>query len=408
MIKTLFLKLTLALLLLSNLVIAQFKEGYIITNTNDTIFGLLKYEGAIQNSASCVFKKNENSFETIYKPFDIIGFRFKDSKYFISDKICIDNKLTPVFLEWLIKGEANILCYSPSDLDYRYFIKTVNDSLLELKNTSVTKTVDNKEYVIDKKEFIATLKIYLKDEPTLFSQIESMQWLDDKRLIKLSKDYHRLKCSNEECIVFEDKNRKYSINIAPSASFINTKVFLNNDNEEAIGLTSDFGYGINLKFTNSPTYSPKFSYNIGFMLHNLEYLYNAEVKYVNDFRIATIKYIHIPCQVQYKFINENNSFFMAGGPTINYRYNSEFYSNFLLNTLTEYFSYNLGIKKVQFGINAALGYEYHFTDKLYLNISYSTEYLFRFWGTYVSDSSFELVGAANISLYYNFRNKKEL
>jgi hypothetical protein len=383
---------------------AQYKEGYIITNTNDSISGLIKYEGAIKNSASCTFKNTVDDYETIYKPYDIVGFRFKDSKYFISDQILIDNKPTPVFLEWLIKGEANILCYSPKDLNIRYFIRVENDSLIELKNTSIAKTIDNREYQINKKEFIATLKNYLKDEPKLFSQIESIQSLDDKRLIELSKDYHSLKCSNEECIVFEDKNRKFLLHIAPTASYINTKAFLNSKNKESIGLTSDFGYGINLKFTNSPTLAPKFSYNIGFIFHNFEYLYNSEIKYVNDYRIASTKYIHIPCQVQYKILNQNNSFFISGGPTINFRYNFEFYDDLLINTLTEHYSYNLGFKPIQLGINAGLGYEYHFSDKFYLNISYSTEYLFRFWGTYVSDKSFELVGVANASIYYHFNS----
>ena len=143
---------------------AQFKEGYIITNINDTIYGYISFDGAAKNAFQCIFKEQpEGSLEN-YSPGEIQAFRFINSKYFSTDYIEIENTITPVFLEWLIRGEANVLSFTPENWQVRYFLKLQNDSLIELKNSSISKNIENNTYEYEKREYVGQLKYNFSDQ----------------------------------------------------------------------------------------------------------------------------------------------------------------------------------------------------------------------------------------------------
>ncbi len=386
---------------------AQFKEGYIITNDNDTVSGYINYKGPVKNTFTCEFAKTPEAKVETYTPGDIKAFRFIDSKYFTSDQIEIDSILTPVFLEWLIMGEASILSFTPSDLKIRYFIKTQNDSLIELKNTTVTKEIYGHRYEVDNHEYIGQLKIQLQDKPELFDEIERTPF-QAKSLIKVSKKYHNLKCPDEDCLIFEDKNRKYSIYIAPSVSFIASQYILNNGNEEAVKLAMSPGYGINIKFGKSPVLSPKFSFNLGASFYDITYEYDAFVSNVEDYTIARIKYVRIPLTVSYKILNKQFSPYFNTGLTANYRFNYQYYDTWLLNEITNQNTYNyddfdLDMKALQIGFNAGIGFAMDVNNKWSVDFLCSYEYLFRFFGGSVSEKSHLNNLVTSISVYYRLK-----
>lgn len=65
----------------------DFFEGYIIKNNNDTVYGLIKLGGFVQNAKECVFKKDPYSKTTKYFPSDLLGYKFIKGKYFVSEMI---------------------------------------------------------------------------------------------------------------------------------------------------------------------------------------------------------------------------------------------------------------------------------------------------------------------------------
>jgi hypothetical protein len=86
----------------------NFQPGYIITNSNDTILGFItKLENESFNK--CEFKKAYNQKVTTYLAGQIRAYRFEnDGKFFITKKIPVISGDSVRFLEYLIKGKANI------------------------------------------------------------------------------------------------------------------------------------------------------------------------------------------------------------------------------------------------------------------------------------------------------------
>ncbi len=382
---------------------AQYKEGYIITNNNDTISGFINYEGPAQNAFNCDFRKSENAATESYAPGEIKAFRFIDSKYFASDEIMIKETLTPVFLEWLIMGEANVLSFTPANLKIRYFLKLDDGSLEELKNSAISKNASSGTYEINRKEYIGQLKYQFNDEPSLYNQIENSS-LTAKSLIKISKKYHDLKCPDEECLIFEDKNRKTSLYIGPTLSFIASKCDLNKDIEGDFSLVTGLGYGVTLKIGNSPILPPKISFLLGVTFYDLLYEYDGDFfYYVDDYRVASVKYIRIPASISYKVFNKPSSPYINAGATVNFRYDYKFYDEMLVRRLYGQSLDPVSMSKIQAGFNVGLGYEININSKFGADVLCSYERIFRFWGESVSDKSFLNNFMGNLTFYYRIR-----
>jgi hypothetical protein len=371
---------------------SQFREGYIIENNSDTTYGFIDFEGSIQNSGHCKFKSTTDSPVEIYYPGEIKAFRFLDSKYFSTSEIKIDNEIKKVFLEWLIKGRASILIYSPQNTKIRYFFLPENDTLYELQNTP--KTIEKMDqgaittYETTKREYIGTLLYYFKDCPSLTNKIETTAFSSNP-LIKIVKEYHEKTCKNEDCIIFEDKNRKLKLDFGLSFGFLASQLILNNNVPEKVNLSHSIGYGVALDISNLPLVSPKFDFSTEVLYFDFLYTYNiGGVYYLTDNRICNIKYLRIPLQLNYKFSDKKLSPFVSLGETTNIRFKYSTYNQYLMNYVTTHSNYSEGVSTIQVGINSGLGLKYLILPKTTIRIKFEYEYGFKFLGTYPAEHSF--------------------
>jgi hypothetical protein len=183
----------------------DFRSGYIITNTSDTINGLLLYK-SFDTYNKCTVKINPEDKVIHYKPGEIRAFRFNDSKYFISKEIPTETGNKTVFLEYLIQGKANIYFYQ--DGIEHYYIETDKDKITEL-----SESVENLDRTSVKKSFYkGKLRYMLSKCPEIYPEIDRMS-LDGSDLIKLAKDYHEKVCTSEQCIIFERKDKSIQTNV---------------------------------------------------------------------------------------------------------------------------------------------------------------------------------------------------
>jgi len=83
---------------------SNFKPGFIVNNTGDTIYGSIDYRGNMFMGEYCIFK-DSNNVKHKYTSQDILAYRFIDNRYFVSREI--NNK--KVFLEYLVKGKISFL-----------------------------------------------------------------------------------------------------------------------------------------------------------------------------------------------------------------------------------------------------------------------------------------------------------
>ena len=77
------------LLLVVSIALSQaqnnFKNGYIITNNNDTIWGEIDFRVDELNAQRCKFRQDKNSETKIFLPGEIQAYRFsKEGKYYVS------------------------------------------------------------------------------------------------------------------------------------------------------------------------------------------------------------------------------------------------------------------------------------------------------------------------------------
>ncbi len=269
--------LLLGLLFTTGLLKAQtdFRPGYIIKISGDTLLGEIDYRGDLLMSSVCKFKDKENTIKD-YFPNDISVFRFIDSKYYVSREI----NHRKVFLEYLIKGKINIY-YMRDDIGDHYYLDKDDMKLTEMSYEKGIKYVDDKEVFFETTKHRALLNYYMKDAPELQSRISSVKKPEHQNLIKLAEDYHNVVCEGEKCIIYEKKQPFLKVNLEGIAGVVNF------ENGDDINDKYYFQSGIIAHFW-MPRTNEKVYFKTGFLYSQVED--NVGEKY---------SYIKVPIHIGY-------------------------------------------------------------------------------------------------------------
>jgi hypothetical protein len=197
----------------------DYRVGYVILNSGDTLFGEIDYRGDLLMSSICKFKSDD--IEKTYYPFEILGFRFIDSKYYISREVNIaDFGSTKVFLEYLIKGQVSIYYFRDENGDH-YFIEKPGYGLVELPYKEEIRYKENSytTYFYHSTKHIGILNYFLSDAPDFKSSIEAIKTPNHKDLSKLTEKYQKKVCKNEPCIIYEKKISYIRLSLEPLVGF---------------------------------------------------------------------------------------------------------------------------------------------------------------------------------------------
>lgn len=208
----------------------NFLPGYITTNEGDTLKGLIDYRSDSRNARVCVFKPTSEASMQEFLPFSIKGYRFNDGKYYVSREVTLDGQPTPLFLEYLVNGIADLYFYGDGT-SYHYFMEKTDGKLFELTNEEKEINVDGKLYIKDSKLYIGALKYTFADAEQLFPQINTVK-LNHESLINITRKYHDQVCDDYQCIVYEKQlpavKLKWGASIGLNGSvlqFINLELF---------------------------------------------------------------------------------------------------------------------------------------------------------------------------------------
>lgn len=179
----------------------DFQTGYIIQTSGDTLFGEIDYRGSALMSRKCRFRLNESSDVQTFLPAQIVGYRFPNSKFYVSKEV--NNEA--VFLEFLIQGKVNMY-FLKDETQVRYFLEKENVPLTALPYHEQLITKDTRNYYLPSKTHIMLLKQHLADAPQIQDQIESIEEPEHDALVRLAKTYHYAVCEEgEECIIYKKK-----------------------------------------------------------------------------------------------------------------------------------------------------------------------------------------------------------
>jgi len=262
----------------------DFRPGYVIKSDGDTLFGEIDYRGDLTMGLICRFKSNIDKSEKSYNPSEILGYRFKDSKYFISRELSIKSEKKNVFLEFLIKGKICVY-YLRDEYGDHYFIDKLGIGMSELpheeeivysNNETYNHKQNNAAYYHKPTKYIGVLKYYMQDAPDFQSRISSLGLPEHENLIRLAKDYHNLVCKDTACIIYEKKlpGIKFAIEPLLGLEFGRTK----------LSGRRFFEYGANIFL-----WLPRSNENL--------YLKSGLIHAVYD----SISFYKIPLQMQYLF-----------------------------------------------------------------------------------------------------------
>lgn len=224
MISNLRISLASFLLSLSIFIQAQhdYRNGYVITYGNDTIHGLIDFKDYKRNSQICQFKKSIDDSPTIFTPKDIIAYRINDDRYYVTKTINVGVDQEDMFLEYLIKGQANIYYYR-DHLGDHYLIDKPDNPLKEVVYKEEEIVIDHVNRLKESTRHIGILKAYLSDCPEIFDRIESLKKPDHDNMIALAKDYHQKICNNDSCIIYAQKKPPIRIAAEPTIGIFKYK-----------------------------------------------------------------------------------------------------------------------------------------------------------------------------------------
>ncbi len=193
---------------------SDFRPGYIITNSQDTIYGQVDYRGDIRNMRICTFISEGQTTEKKYYPGDIYGYRFGEKgKFYISRFIDTDVVRDTVFVEFLLKGIKNLYYYEEPEY-VTYLIEQEDGETYELTNKEVISEHQGKVYSTKSQRYKGVLKYAFADAPEINSRISSASYTHES-LIKVAKQYHDYVCDGEQCVIYEKNVRKGELNVIP-------------------------------------------------------------------------------------------------------------------------------------------------------------------------------------------------
>lgn len=187
---------------------SDFRSGYIIQLSGDTLLGEIDSRGDILMSRMCRFRLVGSKEFKKYSPNEILAYRFVDGKYYVSKRI----GRRAIFLEYLIKGKLNVYYYRDDKGDH-YFLQKEGEKLTSLPYKEEKKYVDGKEYFYQSSGHIGILSYYMKDAPNFKSRIKRIKEPEHNNLIKLAEDYHNTVCKDEKCLIYEKKQPKFQIDM---------------------------------------------------------------------------------------------------------------------------------------------------------------------------------------------------
>lgn len=225
-------------------------KGFIINNTNDTIYGSIVVKSDIEFLSSIEFTDNDgNTF--MLTPKEIKSFYIEnDNRLFESKIIHSENVENYFFIRCLIKGNNSLYIIRHRGQS-RFFLQK-EEKLVELINTAIQKEVNGKTYSTFKYEYVTTIKL------EFISDCQEMQFV-----------VNELKFKEVDLISFVEKLNSCNNNGIPFKKYISTNKVIKRN-------------GLNIGFGNH-TFFPAAGLSIGVG-------FTQEIKKPELSRILTISY----------------------------------------------------------------------------------------------------------------------
>lgn len=229
------------------------RSGFIITNTGDTIRGIIDFRTNERLSKQCVFWANGESESHTYKPGEIEGFRFDNGgKYFVTRRLNVTGDPQLYFAEFMVQGKMNLYCVAHNRDEY-FFFEREDGEMAQLTNRAFltsSSIQDEKNKEQENREQYGKVKFLLKDSWKACQDMNEKD-MSRKNLVKVVRDYHNDVCTDGgTCIVYEynEKSEKVKTHFKVFTGFAyyssERTVFQDLQDESYHGCAFEIGLGV--------------------------------------------------------------------------------------------------------------------------------------------------------------------
>jgi hypothetical protein len=308
----------------------NFKKGYVITNSNDTLYGKINDGGGNRNARVCMFKQIKGSKAVKYYPNDIKAYRFKNEKYYATKRVIIKGESRYVFVDVLIEGKINLYHYRKTK-DMNYYIEKKDSNMIGLVHNLITVRPKSKspfnrvvywnEYDLDYSPFLDTLYYVFRDCEKILNKIEGVEY-DQKSLTNITKEYLKEVYKGNDCINYESDLNMYRPTIGVFSGIRLNKIsFLESNSKSNLVTSFPIGIFFNLPM---PLLLDKLSFQFELISNTIEYtLESVDIKNHSTSTKINSNTIGMPLLFKYEISRGRISPFVSGGKEIAFVYHSK-------------------------------------------------------------------------------------
>jgi hypothetical protein len=182
----------------------NYQSGYLLSNSGDTLRGLIDYNKWENNPEVILFKKSNDDPQQKFNPLSIKGFGVDAAAYqsaIVQTRIWklnssnlsyeknFETKLDTVFLEALIKGTKGLYLLKKTNLSDQFYIKEGDKFDLLIFHTFLKKQND-KDIVTENNKYVGQLSFYLQDCANIQSELKGLKYAKSS-LEKLFLNYYK-------------------------------------------------------------------------------------------------------------------------------------------------------------------------------------------------------------------------
>ncbi len=281
---------------------SDFRDGFVITKSRDTLYGLVDYKEGYRGYRICNFKQDKDQKTISYTADQIQAYGFTNDLYFESNEYNnVDNEPEIIFFQVLVKGNATLYKYHE-----RYYVAKMNIKPHELVSTFDDSVIDGLTYRKDNKEYIRSLNYLFFDCEKLRKGIENLKF-NEPSLVKIVKDYNN--CQGVESVAFNERKPLFKMVFGVAIGYNFSSIGSDGFDENNF-LKTDFSNSNSLMFgatfdLSSPRWLEKISLTGGlfyfysdYFMENTSKPYESNIKNEVTIEISQLK---IPLGFRYTF-----------------------------------------------------------------------------------------------------------
>ncbi len=193
----------------------NYRDGFIVTQEKDTLWGLIKDRGELGNSKACVFKLNKKTKAQKYYPREISAYGSLRDKYYRTGRVDFKGERRYVFINVLLEGDVNLYYYWKDRIKSYYIekdegvFKELLNVDLELQQRSDGGHMAYSNYTeIKIPIYRDTLLSVFQESESIQRQVKSVKY-NQESLQDITRQYILETCEGSNCISYEKDVNMY-------------------------------------------------------------------------------------------------------------------------------------------------------------------------------------------------------